>query len=117
MRLSKIRDLLACDVLAGEHRLDLEVEECFATDLMSDVLANAKPGVLLVTGLTGIQSVHTADVADLVGIVYVNGSRPAERVVDLAREREIPIQTTELPLSDACRILSANGLLGGSRSR
>ena len=117
MRLSQIRDLLACDVLAGEQRLDLEVEECFAAELMSDVLAHAKPGVLLVTGLTGIQSVHTADLAELLGIVYVNGQRPAEHVLDLAREKGIPIQSTDLPFLTACGILSAHGLLGGTRSK
>lgn len=117
MRLSEVCDLLACDVLCGENRLDLEIEECFAADLMSDVLAYSKPHVLLVTGLTGIQTVHTADVAELAGIVFVHHKRPVGHVLDLAREKGIPLLSTPHPLYEACGILRARGVPGGSRPR
>ncbi len=117
MRLSEIRDLLACDVLCGEDRLDLEVGECFAADLMSDVLAYCKPNVLLVTGLTGVQSVHTADVAELAAVVYVHRKRPAGHVLDIAREKRIPLLSTPHALYEACGILRARGVPGGSRTR
>ncbi len=65
MQLGQIVALLGCQVLSGEDRLDLDVDTCFAADLMSDVLAYAKYGGLLVTGLSSAQSVHTAEIADM----------------------------------------------------
>ncbi len=117
VRLSEIRDLLECDVLCGEDRLDLEIEECFAADLMSDVLAYCRPNALLLTGLTGVQSVHTADVAELAAVVYVNRKRPAGHILDIAREKEIPLLSTPRTLYEACGILRASGFAGGSRTR
>jgi predicted transcriptional regulator len=85
--------------------LEAEVTGCFASDLMSDVLAFAKPGVLLLTGLTSVQAVHTADVAELKGIVFVSNKRPPEAVVDLARKKEIPLVRTRHSLFEACGII------------
>jgi predicted transcriptional regulator len=115
LRLAEIRDLLGCEVISGEHRLDEVVTECFAADLMSDVLAFSKPNVLLITGLSGIQSVHTADVAELSGIVFVHRKRPSPQVLDLARERNLPVLSTPLHMFDACATLAARGLRGGSK--
>ena len=115
LRLSEIRDLLGCEVVCGGHKLEEVVTECFAADLMSDVLAFSRPNVLLITGLSGIQSVHTADVADLAGILYVHRKRPPQQVVDLARERNLPVLSTPLHMFDACAALAAKGLRGGSK--
>ena len=116
LRLAEIRDLLDCEVVCGGHRLDEVVTECFAADLMSDVLAFSKPHALLITGLSGIQSVHTADVAELAGIVFVHRKRPPQQVLDLARERNLPVLSTPLHMFDACAALAARGLRGGSKS-
>lgn len=116
LRLAEIRDLLGCEVISGGHRLDEVVTECFAADLMSDVLAFSKPHALLITGLSGIQSVHTADVAELAGIVFVHRKRPPQQVLDLARERNLPVLSTPLHMFDACAALAARGLRGGSKS-
>jgi predicted transcriptional regulator len=116
LRLAEIRDLLGCDVICGGSGLDDVVTECFAADLMSDVLAFSKPSVLLITGLSGIQSVHTADVAELAGILFVHRKRPSQQVLDLARERNLPLLSTPLHMFDACAVLAANGLRGGSKS-
>jgi predicted transcriptional regulator len=116
LRLAEVRDLLGCDVICGGNGLDDVVTECFAADLMSDVLAFSKPRVLLITGLSGIQSVHTADVAELAGILFVHRKRPSQQVLDLARERNLPLLSTPLHMFDACAALAAKGLRGGSKS-
>lgn len=115
LRLAEIRDLLDCEVICGGHRLDLVVTECFAADLMSDVLAFSKPHVLLITGLSGIQSVHTADVAELAGILFVHHKHPSQQVLDLARERNLPVLSTPHHMFDACAALAARGLRSGSK--
>jgi len=108
MQLRKISELLECEVLMGHKRLDdLEVSACFAADLMSDVLRFSHAGMMMSTGLTSVQSVQTAHVADLAAILFVGNKRPNGAVLELAREKGIPLLTTRHNMFDACGILYA----------
>ena len=116
MRLREIVDLLSGEIVEGQDGAgQVEVQTCFAADLMSDVLAYSRPGALLVTGLASIQSVHTADVADLVAVAYVSGKRPAEKVLELARKRSIVLFTTPLSMLEACGLLHQAGITAARR--
>ncbi len=111
MHLSEVARLLeAEEVLAEDPTRRAEITGCFAADLMSEVLAFAGHGSLLLTGLTSVQSVHTADVADLHAIVFVNGKHPDPSVVAVARERGLPLLSTRLTMYEACGRLHARGL-------
>jgi hypothetical protein len=66
----------------------------------------------MLTGLTNIQSVRTAVVADVHAIVYVRGKQPAAPVLELARDKGIPVFTTKLGMFEACGILYVTGLKG-----
>ena len=55
MKLTEIRDVLGCEVLAGEDHLSMEVDTVVASDGMSEILAFARPGALMITGLTNVQ--------------------------------------------------------------
>ena len=116
MRLRELIELLGAEAVWGGELCDgKKVETCVAADLMSDVLAFSRPGALLITGLASVQSAHTADVADLSAILYVAGKRPAQAVLDLARQKEIPLLTTPLSMFDVCGRLYAAGLRAGVR--
>ena len=111
MLLSDVIDLLHCDeLLVLDHDRGRPIADCFAADLMSEVLAFSGHGALLLTGLTNVQSVHTAHVADLHAIVFVNGKRPEPEVLQLARARRIPLLSTPLTMYEACGRLHAQGL-------
>jgi len=84
LELAQIIKLLDCKVVAGAKNLDLSVDAVFAADLMSDVLAFTVPGSLLLTGLTNVQSVITAHVAEAKAIIYVRGKKPDADAVKLA---------------------------------
>jgi predicted transcriptional regulator len=112
MKLSEVRDLLHCEVLTADSVFDPEGNVCMGADMMSDVLAFARPGALLLTGLTNMQSVRTADIAEATGIVYVRGKRPDEQTIRLAEELKLPLMSTELNMFDACGILYESGLKG-----
>jgi predicted transcriptional regulator len=113
MTLAEIRDILQCEVLTGEDDLSVEVETVVASDGMSEILAFARPGALMITGLTNVQSVRTADIANVRAMVYIRGKRPAEKVISLARQSDIPVLATELGMFDACGMLREAGLKGG----
>lgn len=113
MKLGEIKDVLQCQVLSGEDDLSTEVETVVASDGMSEILAFARPGALMITGLTNIQSVRTADIANVRAIVYIRGKRPNETAINLARESNIPVLATGLGMFDVCGILRELGLKGG----
>ncbi len=116
MKLADIRRLLECEVICGEELLeDTEIDSCFAADLMSDVLAFSKSGALLVTGLTSLQSVHTADIADLTAILFVHDKRPGGPVVEVARHKKIPLLTTRRFMFETCGLLFDHGVRAAGR--
>jgi predicted transcriptional regulator len=110
VNLCDVQRILNARVLAGHDGLQRVVETACGADLMSDVLAFTKEKTLLLTGLTNIQAIRTAEVADLVAIVFVRGKCPPDNVIELAGEMDIPILVTELPLFQSCGLLYQAGL-------
>ncbi|MEW6547509.1 MAG: DRTGG domain-containing protein [Bacillota bacterium] len=112
MRLRDVQRILHAEVLWGEDLLDREVVAGFGCDLISDSLFFATPGTLLLTGLTHPQVVRAAELMEFCGVVFVRGKRPADSVVDLARDKGIPLLLTRFLLFDSCGLLYEAGLRG-----
>ncbi len=112
MKLSEIVQTLEATVLVGADRLDLEISRCGASDLMSDILAGASDGSLLLTGLTSLHTVRTASVAGIGAIVFVRGKRPPPEVLDLAAEHGLPLITSPFSMFVTCGRLHACRLTG-----
>jgi predicted transcriptional regulator len=111
----KLRDVvqnIRAEVLYGEELLDsIDIECAYGADLMSDVLAFARPGSLLLTGLTNIQIVRTAQMLDLPAVVFVRGKKPQEAAVKLASQIKMPVLLCQMSMFEACGILFAKGIL------
>ncbi|MDZ7816396.1 MAG: DRTGG domain-containing protein [Planctomycetota bacterium] len=112
LKLSEIADLLKCEVIVEGRGLEAEVTDIVASDGMSEVLAGTKSGELMITGLTNIQSIRTADISDACAVIYCRGRRPVETVLQLARNQQMPVLTTHLNMFDICGILYNAGLRG-----
>lgn len=118
MRLTEVKRLLEAEILEGEELLEkVEVMTVCGADLMSDVLAFTKEKTLLLTGLTNPQVIRTAEMIDLIGIVFVRGKRPGEEVIKMAKEKRIPLLLTSYPLYETCGVLYAAGIDGCSGRR
>lgn len=102
--LADVRDLLAAEVLCGDD-LSGKVLEVGAADLMSDVLALSKTGMLLLTGLVNVQVIRTAVVADLCGVVFVRGKKPGDEILAVAREAKIAVLCTTLTMFEAAGLI------------
>lgn len=113
MTVSDIKNLLEASFLCGEDNADREVHTACGSDMMSDVLAFVKDQSVLLTGLCNPQSVRTAEMMDIVCIVFVRGKSPDESVIELAKERKIVLLSTPMRMFSACGILYENGLRGG----
>ncbi len=115
MTLREIKELLKAEVIYGEEHLDIEIEFAGGSDMMSDVLAFGQPGLLLLTGLSNSQSVRTADIIEAKAIIYVRGKRPDDVGINLAKEKELPLLSTQYMMYSACGILYSKGLPGVPR--
>ena len=113
MTVNDIKNLLDAEILCGEKFADREVHTACGSDMMSDVLAFVKDQSVLLTGLCNPQAVRTAEMMDIVCIVFVRGKQPDESMLELAEEREIVIMSTPMRMFPACGILYENGLRGG----
>ena len=114
MTLEEVRQILGAEVIAGSNLEEIDVESGCGADLMSDVLAFAKRGALLLTGLTNEQVVRTGEMAEIVGICFVRGKRPPEETVEMARQDGLPLLAAEMSMFEACGRLYRNGLKGCS---
>lgn len=112
MRLQEVKEILDADIIVGKDQMDMEVTAAFGADLMSDVLAFAKPGSLLLTGLTNPQIIRTSDVLDIAAIILVRGKRPLPETIQLAEELRIPLLTTQYILFEAVGRLYSKGIVG-----
>jgi predicted transcriptional regulator len=112
LKLREIKEILNAEIIVGEDILDMEIKTAFGADLMSDVLAFAKAGSLLLTGLTNAQVIRTADILDIAAIIMVRGKKPTAETMSLAKELKIPILTTKYILFETAGRLYAKGIVG-----
>lgn len=112
MKLREVKDILDAEIIVGEENMDMEVKTAFGADLMSDVLAFAKAGSLLLTGLTNTQVIRTANVLDIAAIILVRGKKPSSETIVLARELKIPILATKYILFETAGRLYMKGIVG-----
>ena len=114
-RLSAIRELipvLDARVLCGEDKLDQEVKSACGSDLMSDVLAFVKDKTVLITGLTNIHVMRTAEMLDIHCVVFARGKVPSEEILEEARDLGIVVLATEHTTYTACGLMYMAGIRG-----
>jgi predicted transcriptional regulator len=104
LTLAEVRELLGAEVLSGDN-LAVPVQQVGAADLMSDVLALSKPGMLLMTGLLSTQVIRTAHISDLCAVVFVRGKKPGAEILALAEKLGVPVLGTKLSLFDASGLI------------
>ncbi len=113
MKISDILSILDAQLLTEGAGLEREVHTACGSDMMSDVLAFVKDQSVLITGLNNPQVVRTADMMDMICIVFVRGKKPDAGILALAEERGMAILCTDHTMFTACGLLYAHGLRGG----
>jgi len=114
MTVKEVKEALGARVISGEEYLEREVHTACGSDMMSDVLAFVKDQAVLLTGLCNPQVIRTAEMMDIVCIVFVRDKRPDDNMIELAQERDIVLLATGHRMFGACGILYEKGLRGGS---
>lgn len=110
MKIGEIKELLGAKVLAGENALENEVSSACCSDMMSDVLAYVKDQGVLITGLVNPQVIRTANMMDMVCIVFARSKTPTDEMIELAKESGIVVMCTAKRAFEASGILYMAGL-------
>lgn len=113
MKIKDVVDILHCEVLSGEDKLEEEVKYLGASDMMSDILALSQPGMLVLTGHTSPQAVRTGMVTALLGIVIVRGKNIPPTTMDMAKNNNILLLRTHMGMFTSCGKLYDAGFRGG----
>lgn len=115
MKLNMLCELINGEVISNCENLEREVMHGFSSDLMSDVLTYAEAdwcNSVLLTGLTNIQVIRTAELLDLKAIIFLRGKHPSKEVIDMANDDGVVLLRTEKTMYTTTGILHQNGLRG-----
>jgi predicted transcriptional regulator len=112
MTLQEVIQSVDGKLLTEKGNSDIAITHVASCDLMSDVLAFAKPHSLLLTGLVNLHVVHAAEMADLAAIIFVRGKKPTPDVIALAEEKGIPLISSAGSMFELSGRLYVAGLAG-----
>lgn len=96
MKVQELVNKLNLKVLSGEKGLGREIEGCYVSDLLSDVMGNADAGNIWITLQTHKNVMAVASLKELSCIILVKGLTPNEDTLNQSNEEEIPILQTSM---------------------
>ncbi|MDO5293733.1 MAG: DRTGG domain-containing protein [bacterium] len=114
MTVYQVCKTLDAKVVCGKNSMDKDVHNACGSDMLSDVLAFVKDQSVLLTGLCNPQVIRTAEMMDIICIVFVRGKEPDKAMVELADTLGITLLTTSHRMFSACGLLYEKGLRGGA---
>ena len=114
MKLKDIKEKLNLNLLIDSSLIDLnkEINYGYASDLLSDVLANAKKDSIWITLQIHPNIIGVASLKELAGIIIINNRKPEAETISKASNEKIPLFTTELPCFELIGKLYQFGIKG-----
>lgn len=94
MKINDIAKELKLSVLSGEEGMEREVSGAYVSDLLSDVIGNAKEGSVWITLQTHHNVVAVASLKDLAAVIIVRGAKPDDETIRRSNEEHIPVLST-----------------------
>lgn len=110
MKLCDLIENLSLEVKTRGTDLSCEVTGGYVSDMLSDVIANAKTGYVWVTFQSHLNIVAVASLKGISGIILVSDRVPAEDTLKKASDENIPIMTTSLAAFELVGRLYSLGL-------
>ncbi len=115
MKLKALVDAFALETKCAPGMLDREVGGVYVSDLLSDVLANARAGDVWITLQLHENIAAVACMNSLAGIIVINGREPEKATLDRAEEEDIPIMVSGLSAFELAGELYQLGLRRGKK--
>ena len=96
MKVRELVEKLNLKVLSGESGLDRDIDGCYVSDLLSDVMGNAEMGNVWVTLQTHKNVMAIASLKELACVILAKGLTASEDTVEQSNEEGIPFLSTEM---------------------
>jgi predicted transcriptional regulator len=96
MKVSEVVEKLGLTVFSGQNGLDREMKGGYVSDLLSDVMGNAREGEVWITLQVHQNVMAIASLKDLAAVILVNNLEPQENTVRHSNEENIPVLGTSL---------------------
>lgn len=112
MKLKQVVEQLNLQLQTATSKLDVDVQGGYISDLLSDVMANAKKGDLWITLQIHQNTVAVATLKELAGIIVINKKQPAKETIKKAEEEGVPILTSDLTAFELICELCKLGISG-----
>ncbi len=96
MKVSEIIDQLGLKVISGEKGLDRGISGAYVSDLLSDVMGNAREGQIWITLQVHQNVMAIASLKDLAAVILVKDLQANENTIHHSDEEQIPILSTSL---------------------
>ncbi|HBL76871.1 MAG: serine kinase [Bacteroidetes bacterium GWF2_42_66] len=96
MKVSELVNELGLKVFSGEKGLDNEITGGYVSDLLSDVMGNARDGQVWITLQVHQNVMAIASLKDMAAIILVKGLEPNENTLQHSNNENIPILGTGL---------------------
>ena len=97
MTVQELVEKLNLKVLAGEKGLDREIDGCYISDLLSDVMGNAMEGNIWITLQTHKNVMAVASLKEMSCIILVKNLMPNDETIEQSNDEDLPILQTNLP--------------------
>lgn len=110
MKISDIIKYTEARAVSGPVKPDKKVDKAFSSDLMSDVLTLDEENILLITGLSNLQLIRTAEMADIHVVLLARGKQASPEMIELANENGLILMETPFSIYKASGILYSHGL-------
>lgn len=109
MNLAELIDIVGATVVAGVEQ-HIIVDNGFCSDLLSDVLTIDTDRMLLITGLANVQTIRTAEMADVQCVLLVRDKKATIEMIKLAEENGMILMETSISMFNAAGQLFQKGL-------
>ena len=97
MKVRELVEKLNLKVLSGEKGLDREIDGCYISDLLSDVMGNAMEGNIWITLQTHKNVMAVASLKEMSCIILVKNLMPNDETIEQSNDEDLPILQTNLP--------------------
>ncbi len=110
MNIKEIAKKIDGRVVTNVNNGSMDYDMAFASDLMSDVLTLRNDNLVLITGLANLQTIRTAEMADINCIIFVRNKKVTDEMARLAAESGIDIVECKYSMFRASGLLFESGL-------
>jgi hypothetical protein len=104
MKIAELAALAGAQLVSPPEDEGTEVSRVFAADTMSELIAHASAGTLLVTHLDNAQLARVAELMDAPAICLVDGAHPGRELLEAARLAGAAIVVSPAGMDETVRL-------------